>query len=357
MRILVSRTDRIGDVVLTLPLCGLLRTELGAEVVVLGRGYTRPVLEASPHVAEVLDWDDVALAGPRAQRDFLGAARVDVILHAFPRPDIARAARAAGIATRIGTSHRLYHWLTCNAPEHFSRRHSPLHESQLNVRLARRLLGEPIPTSDALAHLTRLEPREPLPAAVTDLLDSRRSQLVLHPLTGGSAREWPLAHWRELAESLDPSRVQVVVTGSVSERELLAGWMRTMPAHTTDLTGQLSVGQLVSLYARVDGVVAASTGPLHIAAAAGANTLGLFSPTAPVHPGRWAPMGPRASYMTPAVSCDSCRGLRGATDSCTCLDAITVSDVHDRIAGWLGGVRHPDVVAMPGSALPTAATI
>ena len=48
--ILVSRIDRIGDVVLTLPLCGLLKERLGARVVFLARRYTRDVVAASDAV-------------------------------------------------------------------------------------------------------------------------------------------------------------------------------------------------------------------------------------------------------------------------------------------------------------------
>ena len=120
MRVLVSRTDRIGDVVLTLPLCALLRERLGAEVVVLGRRYTRAVLEASPQVDATLDWDDAEKLDQERQGEFLKEVRADAMLHVFPRPDIARAALVAGIPLRIGTSHRWYHWLTCNALEHFS---------------------------------------------------------------------------------------------------------------------------------------------------------------------------------------------------------------------------------------------
>ncbi|HYD52576.1 MAG TPA: glycosyltransferase family 9 protein, partial [Gemmatimonadaceae bacterium] len=264
----MSRTDRIGDVVLTLPLCAMLRERVGAEIVFLGRGYTLPVLAASPAVDRAVDWDAVP-ASPRARRDALAALGADAIVHAFPRREIADAARAAGVRTRIGTSHRWYHWLTCNALEHFSRKRSALHEAQLNVRLARRLLGNP-PPLDALVPFTGLVPRVPLPPHVETSLDASRCIVVLHPLSRGSGREWPLDRWRELAATLDAGRVQLVVTGSAEEGALLREWMASLRAPVLDLTGRLSLAELIALFARVDGVVAAGTGPLHVAAAAGA---------------------------------------------------------------------------------------
>lgn len=320
MRIIVSRTDRIGDVVLTLPLCALLRSRLGAEVVVLGRGYTRPLLEASQHVDAILDWDEVATEDVNVQRDFLGAVGADAIVHVFPRPDIARAALAARIPLRIGTSHRWFNWLTCNALEHFSRKRSALHEAQLNVRLARRLLGAEMPSLTELARLTAITPQVPIPPTVAARLDRDRFRLVLHPGSNGSGREWPLAHWKSLVELLDPERVQPLITGSASEGALLRGWVGTLPASVVDLTGQLELGELIALHAGANGLVASGTGPLHLAAAAGIHALGLFPATPPIHPGRWAPLGPRAEVL-----------VAPAAD----LSAIEPEAVQARITDWI----------------------
>ena len=324
VRIIVSRTDRIGDVVLTLPLCALLRSQLGARVVALGRGYTRALLEASPHVDEVLEWDAVADGDVGGQGELLRAARADAIVHVFPRRDVARAALAARVPLRIGTSHRWYHWLTCNALEHFSRKRSALHEAQLDVRLARRLLGSSIPSLAELAPLTRITPRVPLPDAVAARLCGDRFLLALHPGSSGSAREWPLSRWTALAESLDPARVQLVVTGSAGEGMALREWMASLPAGVVDLTGQLDLAELIALLASVHGLVAASTGPLHLAAATGIHALGLFAATPPIHPGRWAPLGAKAEVLVapgPDVS------------------AIRAAQVQERVEAWVGRTR------------------
>lgn len=298
----------------------MLQSRLGAEVVVLGRRYTHPVLEASAHVNEVLEWDELETADEARQRDVLRSAGADVIVHAFPRPAIARAARAAGIPLRIGTSHRWFHWLTCNDLEHFSRKRSSLHEAQLNVRLVRRLLGDRIPTLAELSPLTAISPRVKVPGDILNRLRDDRFTLVLHPGSSGSAREWPLSHWKVLAESLDPARVQLLVTGSAAEGTSLRQWIATLPSGVADLTGRLELAQLIALLPNVDGLVAASTGPLHLAAAAGIHALGLFPATPPIHPGRWAPLGPRAEVIE-ATGAD--------------LGAITPEQVRGRVAAWM----------------------
>ncbi len=332
MRILVSRTDRLGDVALTLPLCGLLKARLGATVVFLGRGYTRPVLEASGAVDEILDWDVAAAAGFAARRDFVRAARADVALHVFPRAPLAWAALAAGVPRRVGTTHRWYHWPTCNVREPLERRASPLHEAQLDVRLARTLLpaADLALAPDALAPYAALTPRAPVPPAVAPLLARDRFALVVHPKSFGSAREWPPDRWRALVDALPPERYRVLVTGSAAEGAAMRAWLDALPPHAHDLTGRLTLAELLAVLAAAGGVVAASTGPLHLAALLGTRTLGLFSPVRPVHAGRWGPIGPRAEVLEAPPGPPAAGGA---------LDGISAGAVRTRVAAWAAARR------------------
>jgi ADP-heptose:LPS heptosyltransferase len=64
------------------------------------------------------------------------------------------------------------------------------------------------------------------------------------------------------------------------------------------MMGKLSLPELISFLNKAHFVVAASTGPLHIASALGRNTVGLYSPRKPIWPRRWAPIGKHASWIT-----------------------------------------------------------
>jgi ADP-heptose:LPS heptosyltransferase len=307
--------------------------------VFLGRPYTAPRARGGAAVDEVLEWDDAA--PPAARRAVVAGARADVVVHAFPRPAVARAAAAARVPLRVGTSRRWYHWLTCNRLESVARRDSPLHEAQLNVRLARSLLPRADQSLAELAPLARLTPRVAVPGAVAPLLAPDRFTLVIHPRSAGSAREWPLASWGALVAALPADRFRVLVTGSRDEGRAIAHWTAALPPHAHDLTGRLSLAELVAVLAAADGVVAASTGPLHVAAAAGTRALGLFPPVRPMHPGRWAPLGARAEVLVAPAPCDACAaGDRRA--ACGCMDAIPAAAVRARVEAWAAdasGVR------------------
>ncbi|MCE2742473.1 MAG: hypothetical protein LW701_02705, partial [Fluviicola sp.] len=79
----------------------------------------------------------------------------EAIVHAFPRKEIAKLAKKAKINFRIGTSHRLFHFLTCNVKVDFTRKNSPYHESQLNFELLRPFGLTSIPSLEEVNEMTK----------------------------------------------------------------------------------------------------------------------------------------------------------------------------------------------------------
>ena len=334
---LVARTDAIGDVVLTLPVAGRLKQLFpGCRVVLIGRAYTAPVAAACPWVDEVLDFDALQKLPAAARVGALRAYGALAIVHVFPNRALALLARRAGIPVRIGTRNRWWHWLTCNRLVALSRRRSPLHEAQLNLRLLAPLAAAEALPLPAVAALVRLLAPEPLAAAWQLLLAQRRPgqlNVVLHPRSRGSAREWGPANFGRLAQLLHRAGHRVFVTGTAAEGAELAGWLAENGAYlAADLTGQLALPQFLAFLAAADGIVAGSTGPLHLAAALGRHALGLYPPIRPMHPGRWGPLGPRAEYLVfDRPDCQDCRARPAA---CTCIKALAAAAVAARVRAW-----------------------
>jgi len=248
----------------------------------------------------------------------LAATGADTIIHVFPNKLIARAAWQARIPQRIGTTNRLYHWLYCNIRVPLSRKNSPWHEAQLNLRLLEPLGARESYTLEEISGFYGLTRLANLPPAVAALLSPDRFNLILHPKSRGSAREWGLDNFRQLIALLPRERFNIFLTGTAAEGKLLEPLRQEFP-FLTDLTGRLSLGELMSFIARADGLVAASTGPLHLAAALGINALGIYPPIRPMHPGRWAPVGKKAAVFVEKKDCDTCR----QTGDCACMRAIS----------------------------------
>ncbi|MDR1023081.1 MAG: glycosyltransferase family 9 protein [Prevotellaceae bacterium] len=323
-KIIVSRTDSIGDVVLTLPMAGLLKQLIpGCEVYFLGRAYTRGVASCCTDVDKLIDFDALCGRSEQEQVEALKALRADCIIHVFPNRHVARLAKAARIPLRIGTANRIFHWTTCNKLVKLSRKNSPLHEAQLNFVLARPLGAKPYYDVREVASMLSFSATA-LPLPLRGYLDGQRFNLVLHPKSKGSAREWGLDNFAQLVELLPPERFKIFVTGTQAEGDMVRDTLINPYAdRVTDLTGKFSLDELVAFLANVDGIVAASTGPLHIAAALGVNAVGVYPPIRPMHPGRWAPIGERAKVFAAQKECSACR----KSGQCLCMQEVKPVEV------------------------------
>ena len=331
--ILISRTDAIGDVVLTLPMCGWLKKKLpDCKIIFLGSSYTQPVVAACEHVDVFLNIDTLKSLPEKEQVLMLQQQAIDAVVHVFPNKLVARLTQKADIPVRVGTRNRWFHWLTCNKLVKLSRKNSPYHESQLNMFLLSGICINEFPPLSEMHCYTGLTNVNPLPAWVKEELRKRENQLhiILHPKSKGSAREWGLDNFARLASMLHQAGHKVYITGSPAEHEILKEWLQEQVPFATDLTGRLSLAEFISLAKAVDGLVACSTGTLHIAAAVGTHALGIYPPVRPVHPGRWGPIGSKAAFLVNAKGCAACADPQ----KCSCMSQITAEQVLEQVLAW-----------------------
>lgn len=333
--IIISRTDSIGDVVLTLPVAAVLKQYFPAvKIGFIGTAYTQAVILACENIDQFID-----------RQDFLnGAATVcgqpaDTIIHVFPDAAIAARAFSRGIRWRIGTTNRIYHWGTCNKRVKLSRRNSHLHEAQLNLRLLEPFgytTDLPLAEIGQLFGLTRYEP---LPIRFASLLQHNKYNLILHPKSQGSSREWGLDNFIALIRQLDKRRYNILISGTAKERTLLQPLFDAAGDDVTDTCGQMKLGEFISFIAHADGLFANSTGPLHIAAALGKDAFGIYPPMRPIHPGRWAPLGQGAKAFTLDLDCMDCKK---DPELCHCVKDIKPAVITTMLSRKLATTTRPE---------------
>lgn len=317
-RILISRSDAIGDVVLTLPLAGILKRQFsGAYIGFLGKNYTRSVIECCSAVDEFVDVDRFLGDSPR---DIAEEGQWDAIIHVFPRLDIARKAWQASIPWRIGTSSRPYNWLFCNKLVKLSRRNSKLHEAQLNTKLLSPFGITAAYTLEKLGQLLSLDKIPPLPEHFRALLNPEKKHVILHPKSKGSAREWGLDNFEALIRHLPSEEFQLFISGTKEEAVLLQPLFEKVGNRVSDISGQMNLREFIAFINACDALVAASTGPLHLAAALGKKAIGIYPSIRPMHPGRWAPLGAMAVALSLKVNCDLCRK---DASTCSCIQGVS----------------------------------
>ena len=281
--IAISRTDSIGDVIVTLPLCGFIKKySPNTRITFIGRGYTQAIVEACPFVDEFVNFD----------KHSESSLKVDVCVFAFPDAEVMQWVKAQGVQKRIATGSRIASWKFANDRVFFSRKNSDLHESQLNFHLLYPFGVKDIPSLEEIRAWHVLKPQVDRPIQ----LEPNKRSVVFHMLSKGSALNWSLHQYQELAALLPPADFNIYITGTEEEGVRIRKDFR-FDSHIIDLTGKLSLPQLIAFISSCDTLVAASTGPLHIASALGIRAIGLYPSKRPMHPGRWMPLGAKATYL------------------------------------------------------------
>lgn len=294
------------------------------KIYFLGRSYTKDVIALSRFVDEFINYDDIEKLDKHQQIRFLKEFKTDIFLHVFPKKPIAFLAWKAGIPLRVGTTNRIYHWLTCNKLIRLSRKNSPLHESQLNLKLLEALN---IRTNVELGEIHKYYGFTRLPDLEEEfktLIERSTFNLILHPKSKGSAKEWGLENFSELIRLLPKDKFRIFISGTQDDATHMQDFLKAN-REAINLTGKLSLQQFIAFIAHCDGLVAASTGPLHIAAALNKKAIGLFSPRRPIHPGRWMPVGEDTHVLAFDEKCLKCQ----EKEDCDCITKINPQQIVD----------------------------
>ena len=177
--------------------------------------------------------------------------------------------------------------------------------------------------------------------------DPDRPLVVINPNAGEMAleRRWPAERVIELLRELAKEPVNLVLTGSPGERayvESIACEDSVAP-RLVSLAGLIGIPELIALFGRARVVVSNDSGPLHLAAAAGADTVALFGPETPVLYGPLvARDGQTHSVHYRSLACSPCMFVHDNKElSCwfakaVCLTGIEPSEVLASVQARLG---------------------
>lgn len=292
--IAVVRTDRLGDMVLTLPLCNAIKSEFPqSKVTLIANSYTKLLLENCPVVDEVIFVDDKS----KNIKSVFKENKFDFAF--FPRPRFGEvlAAFKGGVKFRIGSAYRAYSFLY-NKKVFDHRKKGEFHEAEYNVRLLSQLIGMELPVNLVKPFISNVSKE-----FIKNLLNKNNIQekgfIILHPGSGGSSRDWKSGSFAELAKLIsERTGFGIIVTGIKSEKES-CNLIANVTDRVLNLCGILNQEQLIALLSTARILIANSTGVLHIAAALGVPVVGLFPNTSHISARRWGPYSANSSVVSP----------------------------------------------------------
>jgi len=281
-RILLVRTDRLGDVLLTTPLAGALKAHFpDSRIAWLAAPYSAPLLEHNPDIDELIV-DQGAPVSDLARR--LREGRFDVaVLPGLP-PRATWAVRRAGIPVRVGPLKSLWGALLTR-PVLQRRSRGDVHEADHNLQLLEQLgvRFRRVPTRLELTERERDAGRAALDALGCG--GAAWPLVLLHPGGRGSASKWPYGCFLELGRRLAEAGAAVLLTSGPEEPDAVP----TESSLPFLRPGSKSIRELAALLACADLVVSNSTGPLHMAVALGIPTLSVYPGVGTARPSRWGP--------------------------------------------------------------------
>lgn len=377
-RIVLIRPDHLGDVLLAAPVATVLHDALpGARIDWLVGPWSAEVARRAGGPGNVQTFDfpgfsrrpKRSLAEPYrllvCEAARLRNGRYDVAL--VLRPDHwwgAMLAAAAGIPRRFGFSvAECQPFLTDTLP--IPAGHAVRANQELAQLAARRLGGVPAnggaivdptfdirPDESAWARAWLSERLGDVPGVrVTDGGGWRPATepiVAIHPGSGAALKNWLPDRWVEVAAALREDRgARVFLTGGPGERDLVESIAAQLHPRPPTIVGETSLGQLAALFACSDIVLGCDSGPLHLAAAVGPQTVRLYGPTDTQEFGPWTPRAGRGQHwaISGFVPCQPCRSLVnppcGATERPACMQAIS-ADAVGSLTGELLDVGGPD---------------
>lgn len=103
-----------------------------------------------------------------------------------------------------------------------------------------------------------------------------RPLAILHPGASDPRRRWPAKQFAAVGDGLARAGARVLITGVAAEADVVRQLCTAMRHPAVNLAGQISLHALTGLLARSAVVVSNDSGPLHLASAVGARSVGLY---------------------------------------------------------------------------------
>lgn len=333
--ILIVRTDRIGDLVLTLPLAGLIKKQYpDCKVTFLVREYTKNI------VSNHLLIDDVIVLKENDGKvtffdnlNLIKSKKFDTCIVVYPTFALALIMFLSRIKARIGTGYRWYSFLF-NQKVYEHRKNAERHELEYNVNLLDKIGIKNNITESNVRYDLRVDEsslQNVIKILLNEKLDLQKGIIIVHPGSGGSSIDLPIDKFAELVKKLDADNFQIVLTGNKNEIELCE--KIKLSVNVKNLAGKFDLDELAALISKSVLFISNSTGPIHIAAALGKYTVGFYPKIVSCSKERWGPYTNKKLVYEPNLDCKDC--TRQQCKKLDCMNSVDVIKVYNDIKNVL----------------------
>ncbi len=301
MNIAIFRTDRLGDMILTLPMCTVLRTEYPkSHITIIARKENSTLLSYCSD-----SFDEVIFEEDFEQWDIWTIAKIlrkkKIMMAFFPRPRFEEICSAwiARVPIRIGSAYRWYSvFLNYKVTDH--RRQAKFHELEYNIRLIEYYTHNKYPKQSLISPIVNDEKCRNIRSQLSYIAQKEiRNYIIIHPGSRGSSVDWSLENFGLLARELETlTDCTIIITGTAPEKEKCA-FVQSYCSKAINVCGQFTLNDIMALLKESSLAIANSTGILHLAAALHTPVIGLYPNDPSLSAQRWGPYSQNSKVMTP----------------------------------------------------------
>ncbi len=331
-KILVVRTDRIGDVVLTTPIFKALRENYPqAHIAAMVSPRTKEILEGSPYIDEIIVYDkDKHHKGIAAFWKFilgLKNKRFDlaIVLHTKKRMNLITF--LANIPRRIGFAEKGKFSLLLTDRLKDTRPLGLKHEAdycldvlkELGLKISERKLHVPL-KKEALDWADKV--------LAENGINKGDKIVAIHPGASCPSKRWFKDRFVALADKLAHDYgFKIIIISGLKDIAIANDIGKSSKHKIVNLAGKISLAQTAAILKQVNIFISNDSGPVHIASAVGTPVISIFGRNQPgLSPLRWGPLGERDKYLHKPAGCSICLAHK-CVKGFDCLKAITVEDV------------------------------
>ena len=300
--ILIVRTDRIGDVVLTTPAIQALREAYpAAKISILVNPVTKDLVTGNSYLDEVFIDDREREHKGKGFLKLVSTLRkkkfdLAIIFHTKRRANLL--CFLAGIPRRVGYKNNKLGFLLTHPIE--DKRHlGEKHEAQYCLDVLRHL-GVETNHFEISIPIQRKAEQWLKEFEQNNQIKASDQMIAVHAGASDPSKRWPEARFAEMIDILMKCYpVKVVLIGGADIKEISEKILSLVSRPILDLTGKTSVGELAALLKRCALLISNDSGPVHVAAGVGTPVVSIFTRNhLGINPERWRPLGEKCRVVS-----------------------------------------------------------
>lgn len=349
MKIVINRTDAIGDSLLTLPVCECLRENYPeAEIYYIASQRCQGLFDliGSQNETWFLDRKEKPWKQFFSLLNRMRKVKPDVYIHLGGSSIPSLVALLLLVPKRLGLVSKLVSWLSLNMGTRQKRTDLEQHEVEMNLEVLK-----PLNLNFSETYTPRVKRDEirsdALKAQMESEFQDEMKTIFIHPGMTGHTLNWPVKNYAILLHELQkkyPQKFQVVLSYTDSDApyvDQFKSQLEQTPLENLYLLNGAEGGlkHYIECVSSADLFIGPSTGTTHIANILSIPTLAFYSPIKAQHSRRWRPYFGDEKYLKviePLISCPERLECRG--ESCEhyfCMEKLTVENALQNIENML----------------------